>query len=129
MTRQVEARAERSSTAPIGYRRHPVTILHEGWELEVPGSFSEERTADEWTGGESGRTITIAATETGTATGPMSPQAFLSQVATSLGPEALAHEDGDLLGRARLTSDALDASETDKSSPALAILHCAAVRM
>jgi hypothetical protein len=106
MTRQVEARAERSSTAPIGYRRHPVTILHEGWELEVPGSFSEERTADEWTGGESGRTITIAATETGTATGPMSPQAFLAQVATSLGPEALAHEDGELLGRARLTSDA-----------------------
>ena len=106
MTRQVELKAERAAGASIGYRRHPVTILHEGWELEVPGSFSEERTADEWTGGESGRTITIAATETGTATGPMSPQAFLSQVATGLGPEALAHEDGELLGRARLTSDA-----------------------
>jgi hypothetical protein len=111
MTRQVEAKAERSSTAPIGYRRRPVLILHEGWELEVPGSFSEQRTADEWTGGESGRTITIAATETGTTSGPMSPQVFLSQVATGLGSEALTHEDGELLGRARLSSDATSGVE------------------
>jgi hypothetical protein len=112
MTRQVEAKAERANgTSPIGYRRHPVRILHEGWELEIPGSFSEQRTADEWTGGESGRTITIAATETGTPTGPMTAQAFLDQVARDLGSEALTHEDGELQGRARLSSDATSGVE------------------
>jgi hypothetical protein len=112
MTRQVEAKAERATgTSPIGYRRHPVLIVHEGWELEVPGSFSEQRSADEWTGGESGRTITIAATETGTPDGPMTPQAFLAQVAGGLGSEALTHQDGELLGRARLSSDATSGVE------------------
>jgi hypothetical protein len=112
MTRQVEAKAERvKGMTPIGYRRHPVTIVHEGWELEIPGSFSEQRTADEWTGGESGRTITIAATETGTPDGPMTAQAFLAQVARDLGSEALTHQDGELLGRARLSSDATSGVE------------------
>jgi hypothetical protein len=112
MTRQVEARAERAEAGPsIGYRRRPVTIVHEGWELEVPGSFTEQRTAEEWTGGESGRTITIAATETGTADGPMSPQAFLEQVSRHLGPEALTLDDGEVLGRARLTTDATSGLE------------------
>jgi hypothetical protein len=107
MTRQVEAKAERASKRPpIGYRRHPVLVVHEGWELEVPGSFAEVRTAEEWTGGEAGRTITLAATETGTADGPMTAQAFLAQVSRDLGPEALSHQDGEVFGRARLTTDA-----------------------
>ena len=107
MTRQVEAKAERAPRRPaIGYRRHPVLVVHEGWELEVPGSFTEARTAEEWAGGEAGRSITIAATETGTPEGPMSAQAFLEQVSRDLGPEALTHQDGELYGRARLTTDA-----------------------
>jgi hypothetical protein len=112
MTRQVEAKAARAESRPlIGYRRHPVLVIHEGWELEVPGSFTEQRTAEEWSGGESGRTITIAATDTGTNDGPMSPQAFLEQVSRHLGPDALTHDDGEILGRARLTSDATSGLE------------------
>jgi hypothetical protein len=112
MTRQVEAKAERAPKRPsIGYRRRPVLVVHEGWELEVPGSFAEARTPEEWSGGEAGRTITIAATETGTADGPMSPQAFLAQVSRDLGPEALTHQDGELYGRARLTTDATSGLE------------------
>jgi hypothetical protein len=112
MTRQVEQRAERAEARPpIGYRRQPVRVLHEGWELEVPGTFAEQRTAEEWTGGEAGRTITIAATETGTPSGPMSAQAFLDQVAKDLGGEALTHRDGEVVGRARLSTDATSGVE------------------
>ena len=41
----------------------------------------------------------------------MSAQAFLAQVATDLGGDALAHEDGELIGRARLTTDATSGVE------------------
>jgi hypothetical protein len=85
----------------IGYRRRPVTIVHEGWALEVPGSFTGIRTDEEWSGGEAGRTITLAGTPT-----EMSADQFLRQVAGHLGHDALEHEDGGILGRARLTSDA-----------------------
>jgi hypothetical protein len=86
---------------PIGYRRRPVTIVHEGWALEVPGSFTGTRTDEEWSGGEAGRTITVAGTPT-----QMSADQFLRQVAGHLGHDALEHEDGGIRGRARLTSDA-----------------------
>lgn len=106
MTRQVESRAARTGAGPlVGYRRRPVSILHEGWELEVPGSFTERRTDEEWWGGESGRSITLAATETGTDEGPMAAEEFLRQVARHLGSDALTHEAGELIGRARLTTD------------------------
>ena len=102
---------ERSATMPddrplIGYRRAPVTVVHEGWALEVPGSFAERRTAEEWWGGDGGRSITLAAVETGTDSGPMSPEAFLQQVAGDLGSEGLTHEAGNVIGRARLGADA-----------------------
>jgi hypothetical protein len=107
MTRQVETRAAKAPNGPlIGYRRDPVRILHEGWELEVPGGFSERRTEDEWWGAEAGRSITLAATQTGTAAGPMSADDFLLQVAPDLGRDALTHRDGELVGRARLSTDA-----------------------
>ena len=107
MTRQVESRASRAPSAPaIGYRRRPVRVIHEGWELEIPGTFAEKRTDEEWWGGEAGRGITLAATETGTESGPMSAQGFLAQVAPDLGPDALTHEMGELMGRARLSTDA-----------------------
>ena len=74
---------------PIGYRRSPVTIIHQGWALDVPGSFDEHRTDEEWTGGEARRTITIAATETGHDGQPMSADAFLKQVAGHLGRDEI----------------------------------------
>ncbi len=107
MTRQVETRAARAPGGPlIGYRRDHVRIVHEGWELEIPGSFAETRTEDEWCGGEAGRSITLAATETGTEDGPMSAEAFLQQVSPDLGRDALTHRAGEVVGRARLSTDA-----------------------
>ena len=106
MARQAIARAERDgepSGPPIGYRRLPVRISHEGWVLEnVPGSFAERRTDEEWWGGGAGRGITLAAVDTGT----MSAEAFLDQVAAGLGPDVLDHRAGRIVGRGRLTSDA-----------------------
>ena len=101
---------ERASAAEldrprIGYRRQPVTIIHEGWALDVPGSFADRRTDEEWWGGEGGRTVTLAATETGTAEGPMRAEAFLQQVCGDLGSDALSHRAGDVVGRARLSTD------------------------
>jgi hypothetical protein len=102
---QERAAGENGNRPPIGYRRQPVTIVHEGWSLEIPGSFAERRTDEEWWGGEGGRGITLAGTETGTDDGPMSPESFLLQVASHLGSDALTHRDGELLGKARLNVD------------------------
>jgi hypothetical protein len=90
----------------IGYRRRPVTISHEGWTLEIPGSFGERRSPEEFWGGAGGRSITLAAVETGTAGGPMSAEGFLHQVASHLGSEALSHQAGEVIGQARLGTDA-----------------------
>ena len=90
----------------IGYRRRPVTIVHEGWALDLPGSFTGHRTADEWTGGEAGRTVTLAGTETAEGGRPMTAERFLQQVAGHLGTGAIEHDDGVVRGRARLASDA-----------------------
>ena len=107
ITRQVESRAAAAPAGPlVGYRRQPVEIIHEGWLLEVPGSFAERRTEEEWWGGEAGRSITLAATETGTEDGPMTAADFLQQVAPDLGGDTLNHEAGDVVGRARLSTDA-----------------------
>ncbi len=107
MARQVADRAARADTPEIaiGYRRSPVVVSHAGWALEIPGAFAEKRTDEEWWGGGVGRTITLAAVETGTDSGPMSAQAFLEQVAGSLGAEALTHRAGPVIGRARMSTD------------------------
>ena len=88
MGRQVVARAMREAGADptIGYRRAPVTISHEGWALTIPGSFAEKRTAEEWWGGGAGRAITLAAVQTGTASGAMPAHAFIDQFAGDDGP-------------------------------------------
>ena len=91
--------------APIGYYRQPVTIIHEGWALDIPGSFTGHRTAEEWTGGEAGRNITLAGTETAEGGHPMTAERFLQQVAAHLGRDAIEHDDGVVQGRARLASD------------------------
>ena len=43
MARQAAARAttEPEQDPPVGYRRDPVVIRHEGWTLEIPGAFAE----------------------------------------------------------------------------------------
>ena len=89
----------------IGYRRLPVTIIHEGWAVDLPGSFSEERSAEEWSGSDPGRSVTLAATETATGGAPMSADTFLREFASSLGRDAIEHEAGPVRGRARLSSD------------------------
>jgi hypothetical protein len=113
MQRQVADRAARTPAerAPIGYRRDPVRISHAGWALEIPGSFAERRSEEEWWGGEGGRTITIAGIETGGPGGAMLPDAFLSRVANDLGDSVMTHRDGDLAGRARLGTDATSGIE------------------
>ncbi len=93
----------------IGYRRDNVVAVHGGWALEIPGSFAERRTAEEWWAGEGGRSITLAAVSTGTEAGPMTAEAFLEQVSGNLGSGALTHHDGQVIGKARLAVD--DGSE------------------
>jgi hypothetical protein len=102
----VDKGARPPSEATIGYRRKPVTILHEGWALDVPGTFTSLRTAEEWTGGEAGRNVTLAGVETAEGGRPMAPDQFLRQVAAHLGRDAIEHDDGVVRGRARLESDA-----------------------
>jgi hypothetical protein len=109
MARQAAGRAAREPEAvpPVGYRRDEVRISHEGWSLEVPGWYAERRAPDEWWGGGAGRSITLAATRTGLADGSAMPaEAFVEQFAADLGRDALSHRDGEVLGRARLTTDA-----------------------
>jgi hypothetical protein len=108
MAIQVRNRAAQTppDDQPIGYRRAPVTIRHEGWALEIPGSFAERRTAEEWWGGGAGRDITLAAVATGTAAGPMPGQAFIAQFGGDLGPDAIDHRAGGVVGRARVMTDA-----------------------
>jgi hypothetical protein len=103
MARQAVERAEAEPTPTIGYRRLPVRISHAGWVLDdIPGSFAERRTAEEWWGGGPGRSITLAAVDTGR----MSGEAFLDQVAADLGSDVLHHAAGQVVGRGRLTTDA-----------------------
>ena len=102
----VRDRADGVDRPLFGYRRRPVTIRHEGWSLTVPGSFGERLTSEEWWGGESKRTITLAATATESEGGPMPPDAFLGRVAADLGDHTITHRDGRVMGRARITTDA-----------------------
>ena len=114
LARQAAGRATRAAEPipPVGYRRDPVRIAHEGWSLEIPGTYAERRTAEEWWGGGAGRAITLAATRTGLTDGAAMPaQAFIAQFATDLGNDALTHRDGEVLGRARLTTDATSGLE------------------
>ncbi len=94
------------SPTPVGYRRRPVTVVQDGWTLEVPGDFSERRTGDEWRGRDRGRAVTLAGGVIGTERNPMPAATFLAQVAPSLGDSVLNHRDGELLGTARIGTDA-----------------------
>jgi hypothetical protein len=106
MRERVESEATAAADGPrIGYRRNPVRIEQAGWQLTVPGSFAIHRTDDELRAGEGDRTITIAASPTGTAAGPMEAETFLDRVAAHLGKEVLHHRDGEVVGRAKLAID------------------------
>ena len=109
MARQAAKRATTTPEPdpPVGYRRDPVVISHEGWMLEIPGSFAERRSAEEWWGGGTGRSITLAATATGHPDGSaMSAPEFIEQFAVDLGSDAITHRAGEVVGRARLMTDA-----------------------
>jgi hypothetical protein len=95
-----------AATAIVGYRRHPVTILQGGWAIDLPGSFSDERFPDRWSGSDAGRTVMLAAGPTAIDGRPMSADAFLAEYAADLGDDALEHQAGPVRGRARITSDA-----------------------
>jgi len=108
LAERIAAGAKQAEAGPlIGYRRGQVTAIQEGWSISVPGSFAERRGADEWWGGEAGRSVTLAATATGTPGGrPMPPEMFLDQVAGQIGEDAIQHRLGPVVGKARLTTDA-----------------------
>ena len=98
---------------PVGYRRDAVRITHEGWSLADPG-FVCASAARPRNGGAAAPvgSITLAATRTGLADGAaMPPRRSSSQFAADLGADALDHRAGDLLGRARLTTDATSGVE------------------
>jgi hypothetical protein len=114
MARQVAGRAATTleSGTPIGYRRDPVRITHEGWTLEIPGAYAERRSPEEFWAGGAGRAITLAATPTGLPDGsPMPAAAFLDQFAAELGADALRVAEGEVVGRARLATDATSGVE------------------
>lgn len=94
------------SVPMVGYRRRPVTVIRDGWALEVPGSFAEKRTADAWSGGERGRDVTFSAVANGAGAGALRPDAFLARAIGGPGGGTLDHRDGDLVGKARLGADA-----------------------
>ena len=89
----------------IGYHRNPLTIIHEGWALDVPGSFTGHRSDEEWSGGEAGRIVTLAGIDTAEGGHPRSADRFLQQVAGHLGRDSIENDDGVVRGRARLASD------------------------
>lgn len=90
------------TTPLVGYRRRPVTVTHEGWAIEVPGTFAERHPGGAWWGGDAGRSITLASVPVAH-NGRLTPaETILRQVAGNLGPSALAHQAGDVMGRARL---------------------------
>ena len=110
MARQAVQRAgtEPDPETPVGYRRGDVHVTHEGWGLDVPGTYAERRTPEEWWGGGAGRSITLAATQTATHGGaPMPAEMFIEQFATDLGRDALSHRAGAVVGRARLDDGCL----------------------
>ena len=98
-----------------GYRRHPVTILQGGWAIDLPGSFSDERFPDRWSGSDAGRAVMLAAAPTAIDGRPMSAAAFLAEYAADLGEDALEHQAGTVRGRAQ---DHLGREHRDRGRPA-----------
>jgi len=107
MAAMIEERAAAvDPSAPlIGYRRRPVTVTHDGWALVVPGTFAERRAGGAWWGGDAGRSITLASLPAAPNGRPAPAELILRQVAGNLGPSAMAHQAGDVIGRARLGTD------------------------
>jgi hypothetical protein len=131
MAAQIASRAQADSHAPqIGYRRQPVTVTQGGWSIVVPGTFTTSQTADEWSGAEAGRIITLAAAETSGGGGSMSADAFLERVAGHLGKDVLKHRDGPVVGRARIVVDASTGVEVAVLDGYSAVAgSCAAIRI
>jgi hypothetical protein len=108
---EAEAAAASPTSALIGYRRRQVRVEQAGWTITIPGSFATRRTEEEFWAGGGGRTITIAATPTGTGDAPMPPDVFLDSVTAHLGGELLRHDANGVAGRAKLALDPTSAVE------------------
>src|SRR5262249_17533322 len=80
-----------STGSGIGYRRNAVTILYNGWAVDLPGSFSETRTPERWIGSDARRTVTLSAAPTTIDGSAMSTQAFLQHYTGSFGSDVLTH--------------------------------------
>jgi hypothetical protein len=106
LQRAATAAPEGDQSTAIGYRRRPVTILQDGWAIDLPGSFTDARTEDGWTGSDAARTVTLSGAPTTVGDRPMTPSEFLDTFSAELGPDAVEHHDGRLRGRARISSDA-----------------------
>jgi hypothetical protein len=104
-TIQARAAATDPSLRRIGYRRDPVTIIHGGWTLDIPGAFSERRTDAQWQGGDGGRSIALQPLRPPAGDGRLPADRVLESIAGDLGPEALDHRADGLVGRARMRTD------------------------
>ncbi|MFL5681029.1 MAG: hypothetical protein ACJ77B_10560 [Chloroflexota bacterium] len=106
MFERVSDEAARAPDAPlVGYRRRPVSIVHRGWTLTVPGSSRVRQTEEEAIVGDGDREITIAAVDTTSESGALPAETFLSRVGGELGSDVLRHRDGGVVGIARLAVD------------------------
>ena len=47
----------------IGYRRRPITVIYDGWQIRVPGTFAEEWFPGSWWSGDKGRDVEIKVIE------------------------------------------------------------------
>src|SRR5205085_4953390 len=113
MRERVNREAAAAPDGPrIGYRRRPVRVVQSGWQLTIPGSFATRRTDDELHASERNRSITLAASATGTGSDPMPPETFLERIAGHLGPEALSHRDGEIVAKAKMGIDPTSVVQT-----------------
>jgi hypothetical protein len=113
MRERVNREAAAAPDGPrIGYRRGPVRVEHAGWQLVVPGSFATRHADDELRASEGDRTITVAASPTGTESAPMPADTFLERVAGHLGPDVVSHRHGEVQAKARLALDPTSVVQT-----------------
>jgi hypothetical protein len=106
MVERVRDEAAKAPDGPlVGYRRRPVSIVHRGWTLTVPGSSRVRQNEEEAVVGDGDREITIAAVDTTSDAGALPAETFLSRVGGELGSDVLRHRDGGVVGIARLAID------------------------
>ena len=102
------AAREPEPSPPVGYRRDPVRDHPRGLEPGGPGLVRRAPDAGRVVGRRAGRSITLAATRTGLADGGADVRRGLRRAVRGRPRAATrsSHREGEVLGRARLTTDA-----------------------